>query len=272
MSAPTGPLTLVPIGIVHSPLRDKQSAPRQPAAARGIEGRIELAARPELEDALTDLERWSHIWVLFWFHHNDTWNAKVLPPRSTIKRGLFATRSPYRPNPIGLSVLRLLKVEGRVLHVADLDLLDQTPVLDIKPYVAYTDAVPSANAGWLGDEGPLDPGPSYQVEFTGRALQQLAWLEPRLPFDLRALASDALRLGPAPHAYRRIRTFERYARIGVKDFRLYFTTEGQTLRIFEIETGYRARVLDDPAALATADTPLDVHRAFVASFGPPEFP
>jgi tRNA-Thr(GGU) m(6)t(6)A37 methyltransferase TsaA len=272
MSAPPRTLSLVPIGIVHSPLRDKRSAPRQPAAARGIEGRIELEPRTELSDALCDLERWSHIWVLFWFHHNGTWNPKVMPPRSNLKRGLFATRSPYRPNPIGLSVLRLLKVEGRVLHVADLDLLDQTPVLDIKPYVAYTDSVPSANAGWLGDEAPLDPGPSYHVEFTGRALEQLAWLEPRLPFDLRALASEALRLGPAPHAYRRIRAFERYSRIGVKDFRLYFTTEAQTLRIFAIESGYRASVLEDPRARATADTALDVHRAFVASFGTPELP
>src|ERR1700759_3733925 len=127
MSAPTitpTTLTLVPIGVVHSPLHDKQSAPRQPAAARGIEGRIELNASAELEDGLQDLERWSHIWVLFWFHLNDSWNPKVLPPRSTLKRGVFATRSPYRPNPIGMSVLRLLKVEGRVLHVADLDLLD----------------------------------------------------------------------------------------------------------------------------------------------------
>jgi tRNA (adenine37-N6)-methyltransferase len=272
MSAPLPTLSLHPIGVVHSPLRDKQSAPRQPAAARGIEGRIELLASAELEDALADLERWSHIWVLFWFHHNRSWNPKVLPPRSTIKRGLFATRSPHRPNPIGLSVLRLLKVEARVLHVADLDLLDQTPVLDIKPYVAYTDSIPSANAGWLGDESPLDPGPSYGVEFTGRALQQLAFLEPQLPFDLRQLARDALRAGPAPHAYRRIRAFEGYSRIGVKDFRLYFTSERQTLRIFEIGSGYRARVLDDPHALATADTPLDVHRALLAKFGPPELP
>src|SRR5439155_25469237 len=126
------------------PFRDRVSAPRQPRAAEGASGSIELFAGHGYEDALADLDRWQYIWVIFWFHGNEGWKAKVQPPRSTKKRGLFATRTPHRPNPIGLSVLRLERVEGRVVHVRDVDVLDGTPVLDLKPYVPWTDAIPDA--------------------------------------------------------------------------------------------------------------------------------
>jgi tRNA-Thr(GGU) m(6)t(6)A37 methyltransferase TsaA len=267
MVQPPPTLALTPIGIVHSPWTDKRSAPRQPAEARGVVGLIELNAGTELADALTDLDAWTHIWVLFWFHLNNTWNPKVLPPRSHKKRGVFATRSPYRPNPIGMSVLRLTGVSGSTLNVCDLDILDQTPVLDIKPYVAYTDAVIDAGAGWLGESVPADAGPMYRVEFVERALEQLAWLRPLAACDIEALAQAVLRAGPAPHAYRRIRAREGYSVLAVKDFRLHFRVEGQLIRVFEVQSGYRARVLDDPQALATEATPLAVHRAFVARFG-----
>lgn len=259
-------LALTPIGVVHSPWLDKRSAPRQPAEARDVCGRIELHAQAGLQDALSDLDEWTHIWVLFWFHLNSSWRAKVQPPRSQKKRGLFATRSPYRPNPIGMSVLRLDRVEGRVLHVRDLDILDQTPVLDIKPYVAYTDAVNEASGGWLS-EPAVDQGPRFAVEFVERALAQLAWLKPRAAVDLETLATRVLSAGPAPHAYRRIRVYDGYSVLAVKDFRLRFRVVGHTIQVFEITTGYRTRVLADPRAEATDLTPLSVHRDFVATFG-----
>ena len=259
-------LALTPIGVVHSPFRDKRSAPRQPAEARDVCGRIELYAQPGLRDALSDLDEWTHIWVLFWFHRNSSWRAKVQPPRSATKRGVFSTRSPYRPNPIGMSVLRLDRVCGSELHVRDLDILDGTPVLDLKPYVAYTDAVSAASAGWLTGS-VADTGPSYEVEFVDRAQQQLQWLRPRAAIDLEALATSVLRAGPHPHAYRRIRVYSGYSVLGVKDFRLRFRVVGQTIEVFQIGTGYRARVLSDPRAEPTEQTPLSVHREFLALFG-----
>jgi tRNA-Thr(GGU) m(6)t(6)A37 methyltransferase TsaA len=260
-------LTLTPIGVVHSPWLDKRSAPRQPAEARDTVGRIELFASAEIADALTDLDAWTHIWVLFWFHLNDSWSPKVQPPRSQQKRGVFSTRSPYRPNPLGMSVLRLDRVEGCVLHVRDLDIVDQTPVLDIKPYVAYTDAVQSASGGWLGALGQEDSGPRFAVEFVERAAEQLAWLKPRVAFDLEALARNVLCAGPAPHAYRRIRVRDGYSVLAVKDFRLRFRVVEQCIHVFEIGTGYRPRVLSDPRAQATELTPLSVHREFLSVFG-----
>ncbi len=262
-------LELTPIGVVHSPWKDKHGTPRQPAFARGVAGRIEIVAGAEYEHALEDLETWSHIWVIFWFHRNTGWNPKVLPPRSEKKRGVFATRSPHRPNPLGLSVLRLERIEGRVLHVLDVDLLDQTPVLDLKPYVAYSDSIPAAGGGWLDAAGaPADPGPQFEVTFTPDAEARLAWLEGKAALDVRARAEEVLRAGPTPHPYRRIRRArEGHYSLGVKDFRVLFTVEGSVICVHSIISGYRARVLDDPRAQPTELTPLDVHRAFVQAFG-----
>jgi hypothetical protein len=172
---------------------------------------------------------------------------------------------------LGLSVLRLQRVDGWTLHVRDLDLIDQTPVLDIKPYVAYTDSIPAAGSGWLGPASAAveDVGPTYQVEFVEKALVQLAWLRPRVAFDLEALARSVLCAGPAPHAYRRIRVFDGYSVLAVKDFRLRFRVIGLCVQVFEITSGYRTRVLDDPNAQATEQTPLAVHRELMARFGLP---
>jgi tRNA-Thr(GGU) m(6)t(6)A37 methyltransferase TsaA len=126
------PLTLEPIGYVRTALQFKDEAPRQPRASGGAPGRIELLSGRNYEHALLDLSGWDHIWVLFWFHHNAGWRPKVLPPRSTSgRKGVFATRSPHRPNPIGLSAVRLERIEGLTLHVQDIDMLDGTPVLDL---------------------------------------------------------------------------------------------------------------------------------------------
>src|SRR5882757_10055516 len=173
-------LTLDPIGFLRSPLATKVQAARQPQAAGGTPARIELLPGRNFEHALEDLAHWELIWVIFWFHLNPGWRPKVLPPRSTTgRKGVFATRSPHRPNPIGMSVVRLERVDGLILHIRDADMLDGTPVLDIKPYVAYTDAHPGAGTGWLEDAArsdthaqPADPVNAYQVKFEALAAEQ----------------------------------------------------------------------------------------------------
>jgi tRNA-Thr(GGU) m(6)t(6)A37 methyltransferase TsaA len=143
-------LTLSPIGIIRTPFPDRVSAPRQAPASSGAAGTIELFPGRDFEHALSDLEGWEYIWVIFWFHLNTGWRPKVLPPRSGRKRrGLFSTRSPHRPNPIGMSVVKLEEVRGLSIHVRNVDMIDGTPVLDIKPYVPYADAFPNAQTGWL---------------------------------------------------------------------------------------------------------------------------
>jgi tRNA-Thr(GGU) m(6)t(6)A37 methyltransferase TsaA len=256
-----GELTLRPIGFVRSPFVDRVGTPRQPAAARGIRGTIELLPGQNFEHALVDLDAWDHIWVLFWFHWNAGWRPKVQPPRSTKRRGVFATRSPHRPNPLGLSVLALEAIDGLTLHVRDVDLVEGTPVFDIKPYVPFTDMVPSANTGWL--ETP-DPGPKFAVAWSAPAEEQARWLEKASGVDLARQVDQILSLGYEPHPYRRIRKREHGYRLAVKDWRVDFSVQGTTIRVASISTGYR------PSQLAAATEPAVVlHRAFAERFGKP---
>ena len=155
-------LTLEPVGVMRSPYTVHLGTPRQPGTgdeSEGQEGRIVL--RPGLQNLLKDLDGFSHIWVLFWFNYSRGWNHTVRPPRDTQHRGLYATRAPHRPNPIGMSVLPLKRVEGRVLTVGDHDILDGSPILDIKPYVRYADARPDAVCGWVDALG-ADAGPDHR--------------------------------------------------------------------------------------------------------------
>ncbi len=225
-----------PIGVARTPFADKADAPRQPRAAEGVQATLELFPGHGFEDALEGIEAWDHLWVLFLFDRAEGWRPKVRPPRSARKRGLFGTRAPRRPNPIGMSVVKLVAVDGLRLTVADVDLLDGTPILDLKPYVPWCDAIPDANQGWL--ERPEDPGPRWEVTFDAVAEAQLARLVER-GFDLRRRIADHLALGPHPHAYRRIREVGGGESVlKVKEFRARFRVDGEQVRVLRLESGY----------------------------------
>jgi tRNA (adenine37-N6)-methyltransferase len=152
-AAVAGPFSLSPIGWVRSPYQRRFGTPQQAAAVdSNADAILELDEGRIPEAALADLEGMERIWVLSWLHRGEGWSPSVRPPRGTRQpRGVFATRSPDRPNPIGLSSVRLLRIEGRRLFVRGIDLLDGTPILDVKPYVPYADAFPEAKAGWIDD-------------------------------------------------------------------------------------------------------------------------
>jgi tRNA (adenine37-N6)-methyltransferase len=152
-----GPFAAEPIGWVRSPYRRRFGTPQQASAHDSdAEAVLELDPARIPETALADLEGIERIWVVSWLDRGGTWSPRVRPPRgSRRKRGVFATRSPDRPNPIGLSAVKLVRVEGTNLHVRGIDLLDATPILDIKPYVVYADAFPDSKGGWI-DEIPRD--------------------------------------------------------------------------------------------------------------------
>ena len=246
-------------------------AARQPRAAAGEAARIELLPGRNFEHALEDLERWELIWVIFWFHLNSGWRPKVLPPRSTTgRKGVFATRSPHRPNPLGMSVVRLERVEGLVLHIRDSDMLDGTPVLDLKPYVAYTDAHPGAGAGWLEDAArsasvgagagaqPDDPVNTYVVRFEALAAEQAVWVESHTGLGIRERIESTLSLGPEPHPYRRIRRLDEGMQLSVKEWRVRFAIVDRDVRVVEIYSGFRASQL----AAGENDESLRPHREF----------
>ncbi len=252
------PLQLHPIGYARTGHADRLSAPRQPYVAGEAPGTIELLPGHGYEDALCDLDAWSHVWVIFWFHLNKGWRPKVLPPRSTDgRKGVFSTRAPHRPNPLGMSVLKLDRVEGLTLHVRGVDLIDGTPVLDIKPYVPMVDVVEGASTGWIG----RDPAPPWQIVWSDLARAQRDWLAAR-GVELGATVERTLSVGVQAHAYRRIRQEADGWTLAVHDWRVRFTPGDRRAQIDRIDTGYRGAQLADEAFEAAA-----LHRAFVAQFG-----
>ena len=138
-----------PIGFIRSPHQTTSGTPIQPSRGRGIRGTIEI--EEVYVEALSDLDGFSHIIVICHLHRASEFKSKVVPYLDTELRGLFATRAPARPNPIGISVLRLLEIDGNRLQIEDVDLLDGTPVLDIKPYVRGFDDQTDVRCGWLDE-------------------------------------------------------------------------------------------------------------------------
>jgi len=146
-------ITFTPIGTIHSPFHDPAGMPIQPAGCLGVQGWIDLL--PDYQACLKDLDQFSHIYALYHFHKSGGWSAEVVPFMDSNPRGLFSTRAPRRPNPIGLSVLKLEGISGCRLEVSNVDILDGTPLLDLKPYVPQFDMVENLKIGWLQDKADV---------------------------------------------------------------------------------------------------------------------
>jgi tRNA-Thr(GGU) m(6)t(6)A37 methyltransferase TsaA len=143
-----GEIKYRPIGIVHSPFKEPKGTPIQPSGAEGIGGTVEVFR--EYAEGLRDLEGFSHIILIYHFHLAKKPSLRVKPFLDDEARGIFAMRGPSRPNPIGISTVRLLRIEGNTLHIQDVDIVDKTPLLDIKPYVPEFDIREVESIGWLG--------------------------------------------------------------------------------------------------------------------------
>jgi tRNA (adenine37-N6)-methyltransferase len=144
-------ITMQVIGIIRSPYVEPSGTPIQPVYGAGVEGMVQL--NEPLSPALDDIEGFERIWLIYWMDRTGPFKPRVLPYRDTAEHGLFATRSPNRPNPIGISVVRFIRREGAKLFIADMDILDGTPLLDIKPYVPEFDCHLNSRAGWFEKAG-----------------------------------------------------------------------------------------------------------------------
>ena len=189
---------LNPIGTLHSCYGEKFGIPRQPGLVESATATLELIPPFNTPEALRGLDKFTHLWVVFIFHQTtrDQWKATVRPPRlgGNERIGVFASRSNFRPNPIGLSVVELQKIEGTRLHLGGGDFLDGTPVLDIKPYIPYADSIPDASGAFAATA----PEPGNQVEFSPEAEQALHQLENENRPALRKLITDMLAYNPRP--------------------------------------------------------------------------
>ena len=226
-----------PIGHIRTGYTALSQTPRQPAATVGTTvGVITLAPGRDFEQALADLDGFDRIWIVSWFDHVRGWKPKVLPPREQTKRGLFATRSPHRPNPIGISCCRLLDIRGRTLRVENPDLLDGTPVLDIKPYIPSADSFQDARIGWLGERIHQ---PHHTVNVLPTARQQDSWLKRYHNIDILSRAVPTLEISPRTHPYRRTRLHpDGTGILAVQSWRVLYRVRANRVQIHRLRSGY----------------------------------
>lgn len=256
------PLICKPIGYFRNHQSEKYMAPRQ--AEMGIEhsqGVIVLNSGFNFEQALEDLEGFERIWVLYWFDRNETWKPKVITPRPGPKRGVFATRAPHRPNPIGFSCVKLLRVSGKKVFIGKNDLLNGTPILDIKPYLTYADAFPESKQGWI-ENAPVN---SYPINWSSHALQQAAFIEENQKIPLIDTVVMRLQNNPYPFKNHRIKKIkENTYELAFKTWRLHYQVENQTVIINHIESGYDKETLEGNKSSRWNDVSL--HKKFSLLF------
>lgn len=207
--AEDGGLVLRPIGFLRCAKRAKFEALHQPDEMVEEENRLELEAGVLPELSTLDLAGFDRVWLIWWFHRNAVWRPQVIPPRGPQRRrGLFATRSPHRPVPLGLTPVRLLGIEegGRVLRLGPCDLVEGTPIFDVKPYVPKYDAFTEARAGWIDEvDAEERKAPEFTVAFGPVAAEQAAWLAQSWRVDFTSRVLHLLGRDPRPHRTRRIR-------------------------------------------------------------------
>ena len=225
-----------PIATIHTPYKEKFATPRQPGLAPTVRAKVELAPGFSSPEAVRGLEGFSHLWLIFLFHqsYQQGWKPTVRPPRlgGNQRVGVFACRSPFRPNPIGLSAVKLLTIhceQGKVvLEVQGADLIDGTPILDIKPYLPYTDGIPEATGGFAG----RSPVAALQVKFSTAAHQQLGEFSAKNP-ELEILIRETLTLDPRP-AYQQEADGGRVYGVLLDRYNVRWRVEGETVEVIDI--------------------------------------
>lgn len=254
-------ISLDPIAYFHSSFCDKADLPRQAALSQDHIGVIRFLPGKQFEQALDDLEGMEKLWVIFWMHKVSKWKPKVQPPRDVSKKGVFATRSPHRPNPIGLSCVNLISRKGLDLIIQDHDLLDGSPVLDIKPYLAYADSFPLAKSGWI-EEIPILP--FHEIHISELALKQLDYLRDN-GVDIRLNIEARLKSFISPSSYNRICEIEKDLYLqAYKTWRILFRKNEESLTILKISSGYDLETLEGRKKSPWAD--VELHREFCKKF------
>jgi tRNA (adenine37-N6)-methyltransferase len=264
MSAADTPIAFTPIGVFSCEQQYPQQAPRQGVLNTDkSRGHIELHAGANLDQALHDLDGFDKIWLIYVFDRNPNWKPLISPPRGGNKRGVFASRAPYRPNPIGMSCVSLVSVQGRHLVVEDFDLLDGTPILDIKPYLAYADSFPDASTGWTRDMALA----SYSLAYSEQAVAKIHWISQHAAYDIAAFITSQLSESPLDARRKRITAESKpnsYV-IAARTWRIHYCVaeDALALHITDLSSGYSTAELS-----ATGDKYGDkhAHREYIAKF------
>jgi tRNA-Thr(GGU) m(6)t(6)A37 methyltransferase TsaA len=256
---------LKPIGILHSEKRYRYETPRQGVLADDTESVIELEAHQNFEQALKDLEGFDRIWVIYLFHLNPNWRPLVHPPRHTRNKiGVFATRSPHRPNPIGISCVKLKKVDGLRVFITNSDILDGSPVLDIKPYLPYSDSFPESKTGWV--KSGLEE--MYSVRYSNTSRIQMDWLKGNSGMNLLGFSKLQLEFKPSDNSRKRVRLISTEENGGsyelsYRTWRIYYTVDekNKIVLVGSLASGYTPQELGDKKTDPYGDKEL--HRKFI---------
>ncbi|MDU6924937.1 tRNA (N6-threonylcarbamoyladenosine(37)-N6)-methyltransferase TrmO [Franconibacter helveticus 513] len=225
------------IGVIRSPYKEKFAVPRQPGLVKAVGGELHLLEPYNQPDAVRGLEGFSHVWLLFVFHQTmeGGWRPTVRPPRlgGNARMGVFATRSTFRPNPIGMSLVELKEIRCEknqvILQLGGLDLVDGTPVVDIKPYLPFAEALPQARAGYAQDA----PAADMPVFFTDEVQAQLVKLEKRYP-SLGQFICEVLAQDPRP-AYRKEEDPGKSYAVWLLDFNVRWRVTERGSEVFALE-------------------------------------
>ena len=251
-------INLYPIGYFHSQQQKKYEVPKQPLSSWQNEGVIKLNPHSNFEQALEGLEEFDRLWIVFWFHQCQGWKPKVLPPRGFKKRGVFATRSPHRPNAIGLSCVKLKAIKGLNLFIENHDLLDGTPILDIKPYLNHADSFVSEKQGWLDD---LDESGLYEVLWSEEANRQLNYLKLKWNLDLMPGIHLRLHTQPLPYPNNRIKHLtESSYLLAYKSWRVVYEVDkdSKSVNVLFLSSGYDKDTLQGLKQARWDDVPIHI--------------
>lgn len=224
---------LTPIAIIRTPFPEKFSVPRQPGLAPSALAEIELVGDYHHAQSIQGIEQFSHLWLTFEFHQHTSWQERVRPPRlgGNEQMGIFATRSPFRPNQLGLSVVELVSVQTEpkvILTVRGADLVDSTPIVDIKPYIPYVDAITNAHAGFAQHK----PEQSLSIQFSEAAETMIAQESSRSP-QLKILISEVLCQDPRP-AYHKSHAEQRSYGTALLNYNIRWYVQRNTVFVEEI--------------------------------------
>lgn len=255
-------IVLKPIGYLKSDLVYRYETPRQGILAGENISVIELQPHQNFEQAVSQLDGFERIWVIYQFHLNNNWKPLVNPPRHTRKKvGVFASRAPYRPNQIGMSCVKLEKVEGLKIYISQSDILDGSPVLDIKPYLPYSDSFPDAATGWVKKN--LDE--KYDLAFSDVAEKQTAWLKEKANINLVNFARLQLEFYPKDDSRKRISINEDEFTLAYRTWRISYGVddEAKTVTIQNIHSGYTSEELN---AADDKYEDKEVHKKFIAEY------
>jgi len=235
--------------------RQASSCTPEQSVEAAMEGYIELRSEPKILQGLADMSIGDRLWILWVAHQNTTWKGKVITPRQPEKIGVFSTRSPYRPNNICMSSAIVLSIESYRLGISSNDLLNKTPILDIKPYLSYADSHTNSEPAWC------KATTEFELHWAEQLLNKKYWLQMHLPGLINCCA-DQLRHWPFPHPHKRIK--QQNNDLYILSYRtwriLYQVTEGSKVLILSIDTAYRPEEL----VLNTEDpwNDKELHRQF----------